>query len=236
MSAPKAPHGTPLDQPYDYIRAPDAITRESFVRIRAEARLDHLPGLMVQVAERVIHATAQIEAADHLRFTDGAAEAALAALRAGAPILVDVEMAARGVTRRFLPADNAVICALGDDGVAEEARARGETRSAVGVERWGARLGGAVVVIGNAPTALFRVLEIIRAGGPRPAAILGFPVGFVGAAESKQALMELALGDAVGGEHGVAAITLAGRLGGSPVAAAALNAIALAGEHVGPQP
>ena len=228
MSTPVPPDASP----YDYIHAPDDITRESFVRIRAEARLDHLPGLMVQVAERVIHATAQVDAADHLRFSEGAAEATRAALEAGAPILVDVEMAARGITRRFLPADNAVICALSDDGVAEDARARGETRSAVGVEQWGERLGGAVVVIGNAPTALFRVLEIIRAGGPKPAVILGFPVGFVGAAESKQALMELALDAA----FAVPAITLAGRLGGSPVAAAALNAIALGGEQVGRQP
>lgn len=209
----------PRLSPFDYIHAPDAITQESFARIRAEASLDHLPGLMQAVAERVVHAVASVEAADHLRFTDGAAEAARAALLAGAPILVDVEMVSRGITRRFLPADNAVICCLSDDGVAAQAKARGETRSAVGVEQWGDRLIGAVVVIGNAPTALFRLLEIILAGGPKPAAILGFPVGFVGAAESKQALMEHA-GD-------IPVITLAGRLGGSPVAAAALNAIAL---------
>jgi len=219
MSAPQSP--------FDYIRAPDAITRESFARIRAEARLEHMPGLMRQVAERVIHAVANVEAADHLRFSDGAAEAARAALQGGAPVLVDVEMAARGITRHFLPAANEVICCLGDAGVAEDARARGETRSAVGVERWGARLGGAVVVIGNAPTALFRVLEIMLAGGPKPAAILGFPVGFVGAQESKQALAEHA-GD-------IPFIPLAGRLGGSPVAAAALNAIAL-GENLGENP
>ena len=208
-----------MSSPFDYIHAPDAITRESFARIRAEAQLDHLPGLMRAVAERVVHAVASVEAADHLRFSEGAAEAARAALLGGAPILLDVEMVSRGITRRFLPADNAVICCLGDDGVAADAKARGETRSAVGVERWGERLDGAVVVIGNAPTALFRVLEIILSGGPKPAAILGFPVGFVGAAESKQALMAHA-GD-------IPVITLAGRLGGSPVAAAALNAIAL---------
>ena len=205
--------------PFDYIRAPDAITGESFVRIRAEANLAHLPGLMRPVAERVIHAVASVEAADHLRFSEGAPEAARAALARGAPILVDVEMAARGITRRFLPVDNPVICCLKDDGVAEEAKARGETRSAIGVERWGPRLDGAVAVIGNAPTALFRLLEIVLDGGPRPAAILGFPVGFVGAQESKAALMDCA-GD-------IPFITLAGRLGGSPVAAAALNAIAL---------
>ena len=204
--------------PFEYIHAPDAISRESFLRIRAEAELDHLPGLMRAVAERLVHAVASVEIADHLRFSEGAAEAARVALLAGAPVLVDVEMVARGITRRFLPNKNDVICCLSGEGVAEEAQARGETRSALGVERWGARLGGAVVVIGNAPTALFRLLEMIMAGGPKPAAILGFPVGFVGAAESKQALMDHA-GD-------IAVITLAGRQGGSPVAAAALNAIA----------
>jgi len=208
-----------MSLPFDYIRGPDPITRESFVRIRSEAQLDHLPGLMRAVAERVVHAVASVEAADHLRFSEGAPEATREALLQGAPILVDVEMVSRGITRRFLPAENPVICCLSDEGVGEEAKARGETRSAVGVERWGARLDGAVVVIGNAPTALFRLLELMMAGGPRPAAILGFPVGFVGAAESKQALMQHA--------DGVPVITLAGRLGGSPVAAAALNAIAL---------
>lgn len=206
---------------FDYVRNPDAITRLSFKRIRAEAQLAHLPGLMDAVAERVVHAVASIEAADHLRFCDGAPEAVREALVGGAPVLVDVEMVSRGITRKFLPADNQVICCLSDDGVAEDAKARGETRSAVGVEQWGDRMDGGVVVIGNAPTALFRVLEIVLDGGPKPAAILGFPVGFVGAAESKQALMEHA-GD-------IPFITLAGRLGGSPVAAAALNAIALGG-------
>jgi len=206
---------------FDYVRNPDAITRLSFKRIRAEARLNHLPGLMDAVAERVVHAVASVEAADHLRFSDGAPEAVRAALQNGASVLVDVEMVARGITRRFLPTGNAVICCLSDEGVAEDAKARGETRSAVGVEHWGDRMDGGVVVIGNAPTALFRVLEIMLDGGPKPAAILGFPVGFVGAAESKQALMEHA--------GNIPFITLAGRLGGSPVAAAALNAIALGG-------
>lgn len=206
---------------FDYVRNPDAITRLSFKRIRAEAKLSHLPGLMDAVAERVVHAVASVEAADHLRFSEGAAEAVREALVQGAPVLVDVEMVSRGITRKFLPADNDVLCCLSADGVADEAKARGETRSAVGVERWGDQMNGGVVVIGNAPTALFRVLEIILDGGPKPAAILGFPVGFVGAAESKQALMEHA--------RDIPFITLAGRLGGSPVAAAALNAIALGG-------
>lgn len=214
----------PATPPFEYIHAPDAITHESFARIRAEARLDHLPGLMRTVAERVIHAVASVDAADHLRFTPDAAEAVREALVRGAPVLVDVEMVSRGITRRFLPASNDVVCCLDDADVASEAKARGETRSAIGVERWGARLDGAVVVIGNAPTALFRLLEIILAGGPRPAAILGFPVGFVGAEESKQALMALVNSDP---GNDIAVITLAGRLGGSAMAASALNAIAL---------
>ena len=204
---------------FEYIRSPGAITQESFVRIRAEASLDHFPGLMRAVAERVVHAVASVDAADHLRFSDGAPEAARRALENGAPILVDVEMVSRGITRRFLSANNEVVCCLSAPGVAQQAKSRGETRSAIGVEFWGERLDGAIVVIGNAPTALFRLLEIILDGGPKPAAILGFPVGFVGAAESKDALMANA-GD-------IPFITLAGRLGGSPVAAAALNAIAL---------
>jgi len=206
---------------FDYVRSPDAITRLSFKRIREEAQLDHLPGLMGAVAERVIHAIASIEAADHLRFSPDAPERARIALLGGAPLLVDVEMVSRGITRRFLPTHNEVICCLSDEGVGGEAKARGETRSAVGVEHWGDRVQGSVVVIGNAPTALFRLLELILNDGIRPAAILGFPVGFVGAAESKEALVTHA-GD-------IPFITLTGRLGGSPVAAAALNAIALGG-------
>lgn len=207
--------------PFEYFHHPDAITRLSFKRIRVEAKLDHLPGLMSAVAERVVHAVASIEAADYLRFSENAPEAVREALLAGAPILVDVEMVSRGITRQFLPANNEVICCLSDEGVREEAKARGETRSAIGVERWGDRLDGAVVVIGNAPTALFRLLEIMLDGGPKPAAILGFPVGFVGAAESKDALGQYA--------GNVPFITLTGRMGGSPVAAATLNAIALDG-------
>jgi len=207
--------------PFDYVRAPDAITRLSFKRIRAEAKLDYLPGMMGAVAERVVHAVANVEAADYLRFSESAPEVTREALLAGAPILVDVEMVSRGITRRFLPANNEVICCLSDEGVSDEAKERGETRSAIGVERWGERLDGAVVVIGNAPTALFRVLEMMLDEGYKPAAILGFPVGFVGAAESKDALAEYA--------DEVPFITLAGRMGGSPVAAAALNAIALGG-------
>lgn len=212
--------------PFEYIRDPDAISAESFVRIRAEAQLSHLPGLMEAVAERVVHATALLEAADHLRFSENAPELTRAALLAGAPILVDAHMVRRGITRKFLSAENAVICCLDDEGVAEEAKARGETRSAVAVERWSARLDGAVCVFGNAPTALFRLLEMLIDGAPRPAAILGFPVGFVGAAESKQALFEQVMS---GPLQGIPVITMAGRLGGSAVAAGAVNAISLGG-------
>ena len=218
------PSSSTADSVFDYIREPDAISAESFVRIRAEAQLGHLPGLMQAVAERVIHATALIEAADHLRFSENAAERVREALQNGAPILVDAHMVARGITRRFLPADNAVICRLDDDGVADEAKTRRETRSAIAVERWADDLGGAVCVFGNAPTALFRLLEMLLDGAPRPAAILGFPVGFVGAAESKQALFEHVM---QGPLQGLPVITMAGRLGGSAVAAGAVNAIAL---------
>ena len=220
---------SPSNSPFDYIREPDAISAESFVRIRAEAQLGHLPGLMEAVAERVVHATAMIEAADYLRFSEGAPERVREALQAGAPILVDAQMVARGITRRFLPADNQVICCLDDDGVAEEAKSRGETRSAIAVERWTPHLDHAVCVFGNAPTALFRLLELLLDGAPKPAAILGFPVGFVGAAESKQALVE----QVMGGEQTIPVITMAGRLGGSAVAAGALNAIALGGNPGG---
>lgn len=211
--------------PFDYIHDPDAISAQSFMRIRAEAQLGHLPGLMEAVAERVVHATALLEAADHLRFTENAPEYVREALNAGAPILVDAQMVARGITRRFLPADNDVICTLNDEGVAQEAKARGETRSAIAVERWAVNLQGAVCVFGNAPTALFRLLEMLLDGAPKPAAILGFPVGFVGAAESKQALFEHA--------RDIPVITMSGRLGGSAVAAGALNAIALGGNPGG---
>ena len=225
----------PAQSAFDYIRDPDAISAESFRRIRAEAHLDHLPGLMQAVAERVIHATAMIDAADHLRFSENAPERVRDALKGGAPILVDAHMVARGITRRFLPADNVVTCRLDDDGVAAAAKARGETRSAIAVERWAGDLDGAVCVFGNAPTALFRLLEMVLEGGSKPAAILGFPVGFVGAQESKQALFEQVMADPSESPlAGMPVITMAGRLGGSAVAAGTVNAIALGqnpGEH-----
>ncbi|MCW8915167.1 MAG: precorrin-8X methylmutase [Magnetovibrio sp.] len=217
---------TQLYSPFEYIRKPDDISAESFRRIRAEAQLGHLPGLMEAVAERVIHATAVLEASDHLRFSENAPELTRAALVKGAPILADAHMVRRGITRKFLPADNEVICCLDDDGVAEEAKARGETRSAIAVEHWENRLDGAVCVFGNAPTALFRLLEMLLDGAPKPAAILGFPVGFVGAAESKQALFEHVISGPLGG---IPVITMAGRMGGSAVAAGCVNAISLDG-------
>ncbi len=226
MSAP------PAQSAFDYIRDPDAISAESFRRIRAEARLGHLPGLMQAVAERVIHATALIEAADHLRFSEDAPERVRAALESGAPLLVDAHMVARGITRRFLPTDNAVICRLDDDGVAAQAQTRGETRSAIAVERWADDLEDAVCVFGNAPTALFRLLEMLLNGAPKPAAILGFPVGFVGAQESKQVLFEQVMN---GPLSGIPVITMTGRLGGSAAAAGAVNAIAL-GQNPGDIP
>ncbi|MEG3619726.1 precorrin-8X methylmutase [Magnetovibrio sp. PR-2] len=212
---------------FDYIHEPDAISAESFARIRAEAQLDHLPGLMQAVAERVIHANASLEAGDSLRFTEGAPERVRQALEAGAPILVDSHMVRRGITRRFLPVDNEVVCCLDDEGVSPEAKSRGETRSAIAVERWADRLDGAVCVFGNAPTALFRLLEMLQLETTaKPAAILGFTVGFVGAKESKEALLDQVMN---GPLSDISVIATAGRLGGSPVAAGALNAIALGG-------
>ena len=166
---------------------------------------------------RIIHACGMVEAAADIVFTPGAVDAAIAALAEGAPILCDARMVADGVTRARLPAGNDVICTLDDPAVPELARALGTTRTAAAVELWRDRLAGAVVAIGNAPTALFRLLELIDAGAPRPAAIIGMPVGFVGAAESKEALLA---------HGGVPALVVRGRKGGSAMAAAAVNALA----------
>ncbi len=166
---------------------------------------------------RIVHACGIVAAAADIRFTPGAVAAAKAALRAGAPVLCDVRMVADGVTRRRLPAGNDVVCTLNDPAVPELAAALGTTRTAAAVELWRDRLAGAVVAIGNAPTALFHLLELIAAGGPRPAAIVGMPVGFVGAVESKEALLAFAT---------VPALVVRGRMGGSAMAAAAVNALA----------
>ena len=157
------------------------------------------------------------EIVDDLMFTDNAVSAGRAALTAGAPILIDATMVGAGIIDRHLT-NNPIICTLNDEGVADDAAAWGTTRSAAAIDRWQSRLDGAVVAIGNAPTALFRLLEVIAAGAPKPAVILGFPVGFVGAAESKQALIE--------NQWGVEFIALQGRRGGSAMASAAVNALA----------
>ena len=201
---------------YAYEKDPAAIYRRSFAVIRREADLARFLPLEERVAVRVIHACGMVEAANDLVFSPGAAEAAREALRAGAPIFCDARMVAEGVTRGRLPANNEVICALADPATPALAAKLGTTRTAAAIELWLPRLAGSLVAIGNAPTALFRLLEAIAAGAPRPAAIIGMPVGFVGAAESKEALLE----------SGLPAIVVRGRRGGSAMAAAAVNALA----------
>lgn len=206
---------------FDYVRDGTEIYRRSFAIIRSEADLSAFSEAEADVAVRMIHACGQVEMARHFVFGGGVVEAAQAALRSGAPILCDAQMVAHGVTRARLPAGNEVMCTLQDARVPELAARMGNTRSAVALELWGARMEGAVVAIGNAPTALFRLLEMLDAGAPKPAAIVGIPVGFVGAAESKAALAE--------NPRGVPFLTVRGRSGGSAMTAAALNALARAG-------
>jgi precorrin-8X/cobalt-precorrin-8 methylmutase len=201
---------------YDYEKDGAAIYRRSFALIRGEADLKRFSPIEERVAVRVIHACGMVEAADDLVFSTGAAEAAREALRAGAPIFCDARMVAEGVTRARLPAGNDVVCTLGDAVTPELARKLGTTRTAAAVELWRPRLARSVVAIGNAPTALFHLLELIAGGAARPAAIIGMPVGFVGAAESKEALLA----------SGLPAIVVRGRTGGSAMAAAAVNALA----------
>ena len=202
----------------DYIRNGDDIYRKSFAIIRAEANLDRLPADLAHVTVRLIHACGMTDLANDIEASSDAVQTGRQALAIGAPILCDAQMVANGVTRRRLPADNQVICPLNDSTVPEIARSINNTRSAAALELWKPMLGGAVVAIGNAPTALFRLLELLDEGAPKPALILGFPVGFVGAAESK---IELAANS-----RGVPYITLHGRRGGSAIAAAAVNALA----------
>jgi len=201
---------------YAYEKDPAAIYRRSFAVIRGEADLVGFSSVEERVAVRVIHACGMVEAARDLAFSPGAAESAREALRGGAPIFCDARMVAEGITRARLPANNDVICTLSDPSTPELAVKFGTTRTAAAIELWLPRLGGSVVAIGNAPTALFRLLEVVAAGAPQPAAIIGMPVGFVGAAESKQALIESRL----------PAIIIRGRKGGSAMAAAAVNALA----------
>lgn len=203
---------------HQYEKNGPAIYRQSFATIRAEADLTGLPADVSQVAVRMIHACGMVDLVRDLAFTPDVVSRARAALRSGAPILCDVAMVASGITRRRLPADNEVVCTLSDPAVPGLAAQLGTTRSAAALELWRDRLGGAVVAIGNAPTALFRLLELIEEGAPRPAAVIGVPVGFVGAAESKDALAA----HASGLDH----LIVRGRRGGSAMAASAVNAIA----------
>ncbi|HGM5581382.1 TPA: precorrin-8X methylmutase [Pseudomonas putida] len=202
----------------DYIRDGQEIYRNSFRIIREEARLERIPADLEKLAVRVIHACGMVEAIDGLQFSEGAGTAGRQALAKGAPILCDAHMVAEGITRARLPADNPVICTLRDPSVPSLAKDAGNTRSAVALELWRPYLEGSVVVIGNAPTALFYLLEMLDAGAPKPALILGFPVGFVGAAESKAML--------AADSRGVPFVIMQGRLGGSAMAAAAVNALA----------
>lgn len=208
----------PPPRRYDYESVGARIYEQSFATIRAESRLDRIPADAERVAVRMVHACGQTDLVEDLRVHPDLVRTARAALAAGAPILTDAQMVASGVTRSRLPADNDVLCLLGDPRVPELARRWGTTRSAAAVSLWADRLDGAVVAIGNAPTALFHLLELVDAGGPRPAAVVGVPVGFIGAAESKEAL--------AGHPAQIPYLVVRGRRGGSAMAAAALNALA----------
>jgi precorrin-8X/cobalt-precorrin-8 methylmutase len=207
-----------MSEPAAYLRDGAAIYERSFAIIRAEAELSAFSADEAEVAVRMIHACGQVELARQIIFGGNLVAAARAALAGGAPIFCDAEMVAHGISRARLPAKNDVICTLNDARVAALAQKLGTTRSAAALEFWRDRLAGAVVAIGNAPTALFRLLELIDGGPSKPAAILGIPVGFVGAAEAKAAL--------AANPRGVAFLTVRGRMGGSAVTAAAVNALA----------
>jgi precorrin-8X/cobalt-precorrin-8 methylmutase len=205
----------------DYLRNGTAIYERSFAIIRSEADISGFSVDEADIVVRMIHACGLVEAAQQIVFGKDLATAARTALADGAPILCDAEMVTHGITRARLPANNEVLCTLRDQRVPELAAKLGTTRSAAALELWVDRLGGAVVAIGNAPTALFRLLEMLDAGAPKPAAILGIPVGFVGAAESKETL--------AANPHGVPFLIVRGRMGGSAMTAAAVNALARAG-------
>jgi precorrin-8X/cobalt-precorrin-8 methylmutase len=207
---------------FDYIASGAAIYDESFATIRREARFDHLPADAERVAVRMVHGTGQTDLTDDLVIHPRLVSSARAALDGGAPIITDAHMVASGVTRARLPRDNEVLCALHDRRTPDLAMLMGTTRSAAALSLLTDRLEGAVVAIGNAPTALFHLLEMLLDGAPRPAAIVGVPVGFIGAAESKQALEEAR---ATWGLD-VPYLTVRGRRGGSAMAASALNALA----------
>jgi precorrin-8X/cobalt-precorrin-8 methylmutase len=201
---------------FDYVRDGAEIYRRSFTAIRAEADLARFPADVARVVVRMIHSCGMTDLPPDVGYSDGVVRAARAALLGGAPVLCDAQMVASGITRRRLPASNEVVCTLSDPAVPSLAQRLGTTRSAAALDLWGARLAGAVVAIGNAPTALFRLLELVEAGAGRPAAVLGIPVGFVGAAESKAALAG----------SGLEYLVVHGRRGGSAMTVAAVNAVA----------
>ncbi len=205
-----------------YERDGAAIYRASFATIRREANLSGMPPTLERVAVRMMHACGMTDLVDDLAWSPGFAEQAEAALAAGAPVLCDSSMVAAGITRSRLPAANDVLCTLRDPRTPDLAKQLGTTRTAAAVELWRDRLDGALVAVGNAPTALFHLLEIVAAGASRPAAVIGVPVGFVGAAESKAAL--------AGSPLGLEFLTVHGRRGGSAIASAAVNALASAAE------
>lgn len=206
---------------HDYIRDGNAIYERSFAIIRAEADLSRFTEEQADIAVRMIHACGRVDAAAAIEFSPDFVGAARGALHKGAPIFCDAQMVAHGVTRARLPSNNEVICTLRDERVAALAHELRTTRSAAALELWRDRLEGAVVAVGNAPTALFHLLEMLAKGAPKPAAVLGVPVGFVGAAESKDALADNA--------YGVPWLVVRGRMGGSAMTAAALNALAKEG-------
>lgn len=217
MSSPVRP-----TRRYEYVDDGAAIYRASFATIRAESDLSRIPADAEKLAVRMVHGCGQTDLTDDLEIHPLLVSSARSALEAGAPILTDAHMVASGVTRARLPKDNEVVCTLRDPAVPALARAWGTTRSAAALSLWGDRLDGAVVAIGNAPSALFHLLEMLLDGAPHPAAILGIPVGFIGAAESKQALASFAA------DHGIDIpyLTVHGRRGGSALTASALNALA----------
>lgn len=204
-----------------YLRDGAAIYERSFAIIRAEADLSRFSEEEADVAVRMIHACGVVELAPQIVIAHDLVAAARGALATGAPILCDSEMVARGITRARLPARNDVVCTLNDARVPELAKKLATTRSAAALDLWIERLAGAVVAVGNAPTVLFRLLDLLDAGAPRPAAIVGIPVGFVGAAEAKEALAE--------NPRGIPFLTVRGRMGGSAMTAAAINALAKPG-------
>jgi precorrin-8X/cobalt-precorrin-8 methylmutase len=201
---------------FDYVRDGAEIYRRSFAAIRAEADLARFPADVARVVVRMIHSCGMTDLPGDVGYSDGVVRAARAALLRGAPVLCDAQMVASGITRGRLPAGNEIVCTLNDPAVPALAQGLGTTRSAAALDLWGPRLAGAVVAIGNAPTALFRLLELVQGGAGRPAAVFGIPVGFVGAAESKAALAE----------SGLEYLAVHGRRGGSAMTVAAVNAVA----------